>query len=412
MKLLLFFTLGPLLAITSLAKEIPTAKPSEVGMSAAKLKLVDERVEELIGAKRLAGASVMVTRKGKVVYNKTFGLRDIEKNQPMEEDTIYRIYSMTKGITSAATMILAEEGKLSINDPIARHIPAFKDVKVWKEGKAITPAKAPTIKDLLCHTSGYSYGGTGIPQLDRLHRAADPFARDKTLAEFATSMATVPMAFEPGQRWLYGVSTDLLGAVVESASGVPFDQFLKKRIFQPLDMKDTGFLIPEAKLNRVASVYRSNKRGKLTYDRHDNFRYTNESKMPSGGGGLASTIRDYTRFLQMLANGGELHGVRLLKKETVEDMTRNQLEESAMPVRFPGNRRNGTGFGLGFSVKVAHTDWNKHGRLGEYGWGGMLSTHYWISPVDDLVVVTMEQTLPFDFLLENELKPLIYDAID
>lgn len=392
-------------------KELPRAKPEAVGMSTPKLEKVDDRITDIIAGKRLAGASVMITRKGKVVYHKNFGLRDIENATPMENDTIFRIYSMSKAITSAAVMILSDEGKLTIEDPIAKHLPEFKDVKVWKAGKAVAPARAPTVKDLLCHTTGYSYGGTGNAELDRIHKQADPFARENSLAEFSKSMATVPLAFEPGQSWMYGVSTDILGAVVQSASGMSFEAFLQQRIFSPLDMVDTGFVIPEGKMPRVAVVYNSDKRGVLTNNNHDNFRYTSESKLPSGGGGLASTIRDYTRFLQMVANGGELHGTRLLKEETVARMTRNQLKGPAMPIRFPGNMRYGTGFGLGFSVKVKNTAWNKEGRIGEYGWGGMLSTHYWISPKDDLVVVTMEQTFPYDFLLEDALKPLIYDAI-
>jgi CubicO group peptidase (beta-lactamase class C family) len=417
MNLLPAFTLSVLCTLSALGeqpvptKELPPASPETVGMSSAKLSKVDAKVEELIAGKRLAGAAVMITRKGKLIYNKTFGLADIEQEKPMARDTIFRIYSMSKAITSAAAMILSDEGTLKIDDPIANYLPEFKEVKVWKEGKAVAPTNPPTVKDLLRHTTGYSYGGTGVAQVDLMQKKADVFARDNTLADFSKGMATVPLVFEPGQRWMYGVSTDILGAVVQSASGMPFETFLQKRIFAPLDMVDTGFVIPKSNMPRVAVVYNSNKRGKLSNNNHDNFRYTAESKLPSGGGGLASTIRDYTRFLQMIANGGELHGTRLLKRETVARMTKNQLENAAMPVRFPGNKRPGTGFGLGFSVKVANTAWNKAGRIGEYGWGGMLSTHYWISPKDDLVVVTMEQTLPYDFLLEDALKPLIYDAI-
>ena len=417
MNLLPAFTLSVLCTLPALGeqpvptKEIPPTSPEAVGMSSAKLSKVDAKIGALIAGKRLAGAAVMITRKGKLVYNKTFGLADIEHEQPMAGDTIFRIYSMSKAITSAAAMMLSDEGKLRIDDPIAIYLPEFKEVKVWKEGNAVAPTNPPTVKDLLRHTTGYSYGGTGVSRVDMMQKKADVFARDNTLADFSKSMATVPLVFEPGQKWMYGVSTDILGAVVQSASGMPFETFLQKRIFAPLDMVDTSFVIPKSKMPRVAVVYNSDSRGKLTNNNHDNFRYTVESKLPSGGGGLSSTIRDYTRFLQMIANGGELHGTRLLKRETVARMTRNQLEDAAMPVRFPGNKRPGTGFGLGFSVKVANTDWNKAGRIGEYGWGGMLSTHYWISPKDDLVVVTMEQTLPYDFLLEDALKPLIYDAI-
>ena len=380
-------------------------------MSGAKLELVGDKVTELIDRKRLAGAVVVITRRGKLVYNKSFGLRDIENSRPMELDTIFRIFSMTKAITSAAAMMLADEGKLRITDRVSNHLPEFKKARVWKNGMAVAPQNPPTIKDLLCHTTGYSYGFTGIPEVDKLHHRAIPLVEGELLTDFCAGMANVPMAFEPGEGWLYGISTDLLGAVVERASGMSLDRFFQERIFGPLGMVDTAFVIPEAKRDRMAVVYRSDKKGTLTRNDRNLFSYSSKTKMRSGGGGLASTIGDYTRFLQMVANGGELHGQRFLKKKTVAEMTRNHLTGPAMPIRFPNNIRHGTGFGLGFCVKVAQTDWNKAGRLDEYGWGGMLSTHFWISPRDKLVVVTMEQTLPFDFMLEDTLKPLIYDAI-
>ena len=388
------------------------AKPAAVGMSSDKLELVDDKVNELIARKRLAGAAVVITRRGKLVYNKSFGLRDIENRKPMENDAIFRIFSMTKAITSAAAMMLADEGKLHIKDPVSNYLPEFKNARVWKNGKAGAPDNPPTIKDLLRHTTGYSYGSTGIPEIDKLHRQAGPLVEDDPLAEFCTRMVKVPMAFEPGEGWLYGISTDLLGAVIQNVSGVPLGQFFQQRLFKPLGMIDTDFVIPEAKRERMAVVYNSNGQGLLTRNDRNLFSYSSRTKMRSGGGGLASTIRDYTRFLQMIANGGELHGQRFLKKETVAEMTRNQLEGPAMPIRFPNNVRHGTGFGLGFCVKVAQTNWNKAGRLGEYGWGGMLSTHFWVSPRDELVVITMEQTFPYGFMLEDALKPLIYGAIE
>ncbi len=418
MKTPVTFSLAVLLTASAQAEqpgkiqELSPVNPSAVGMSGAKLQRVDDKVRELIAEKRLAGASVMITRRGRLVYEKSFGFRDIEKKKPMEADTIFRIFSMTKAITSAAVMMLAEEGKLQIEDPISKHLPEYRQATVWKAGEAVVPDRPPTIRDLLCHTAGYSYGYTGIPDLDKIHREAGPLVETELLTDFVKRMAKVPMAFEPGQGWLYGISTDLLGAIVERASGTPLDHFFLKRFFAPLGMHDTGFLLPKAKRDRMAVVYKSDKRGLLTRSEGNLFSYGARTKMRSGGGGLVSTIRDYTRFLQMIANGGELHGKRFLKKETVAAMTRNHLRGPAMPIRFPNNIRHGTGFGLGFCVKVAQTDWNKAGRIGEYGWGGMLSTHFWISPRDELVVVTMEQTLPYDFMLEDALKPLVYDAIE
>ena len=392
--------------------ELSVTDPGVVGMSREKLQMVGNAVQGFIRDKRIAGASVMISRKGKIVYAGNFGLRDIENKKPMAQDTIFRVYSMTKAVTSVAAMILVESGQLRLEDKVSKHLPAFTKAQVWKDAQLVAPRKPATVKDLLCHTSGYSYGDTGIQEIDAPHLEHGALRETTKLSDFSTQAARIPMAFEPGAGWLYGISTDLLGAVVERASGMALDQFFESRIFTPLGMIDTGFVIPEDKRMRLAAAYNSDNQGSLSRRNSDLFTYSSRTRLLSGGGGLASTILDYTRFLQMIANGGEWNGQRLLQKKTVETMTRNHLSGPAMPIRFPGNIRHGTGFGLGFSVKTAQTDWNKAGRLGEYGWGGMLSTHFWISPADQLVVVTMEQTYPFDFLLEDALKPLIYAAIE
>ena len=392
--------------------ELSVTDPGVVGMSREKLQMVGKAVQGFIRDKRIAGASVMISRKGKIVYAGNFGLRDIENKKPMAQDTIFRVYSMTKAVTSVAAMILVESGQLRLEDKVSKHLPAFTKAQVWKDAQLVAPRKPATVKDLLCHTSGYSYGDTGIQEIDAPHLEHGALRETTKLSDFSTQAARIPMAFEPGAGWLYGISTDLLGAVVERASGMALDQFFESRIFTPLGMIDTGFIIPEEKRMRLAAAYDSDNQGSLSRRNSDLFTYSSRTRLLSGGGGLASTILDYTRLLQMIANGGEWNGQRLLQKKTVETMTRNHLSGPAMPIRFPGNIRHGTGFGLGFSVKTAQTDWNKAGRLGEYGWGGMLSTHFWISPADQLVVVTMEQTYPFDFLLEDALKPLIYASIE
>ena len=392
--------------------ELSVTDPGVVGMSREKLQMVGKAVQGFIRDKRIAGASVMISRKGKIVYAGNFGLRDIENKKPMAQDTIFRVYSMTKAVTSVAAMILVESGQLRLEDKVSKHLPAFTKAQVWKDAQLVAPRKPATVKDLLCHTSGYSYGDTGIQEIDAPHLEHGALRETTKLSDFSTQAARIPMAFEPGAGWLYGISTDLLGAVVERASGMALDQFFESRIFTPLGMIDTGFIIPEDKRMRLAAAYNSDNQGSLSRRNSDLFTYSSRTRLLSGGGGLASTILDYTRLLQMIANGGEWNGQRLLQKKTVETMTRNHLSGPAMPIRFPGNIRHGTGFGLGFSVKTAQTDWNKAGRLGEYGWGGMLSTHFWISPADQLVVVTMEQTYPFDFLLEDAIKPLIYAALE
>jgi CubicO group peptidase (beta-lactamase class C family) len=408
------FVLGCLCLATSLTgAELPVAKPESVGMSSEKLREVDRIVEDLIAKKRLAGAQVAVTRHGKVVYNKTFGQMDIEADKAMQEDAIIRIYSMSKGITTAAALMLYEEGKIGLDDAVSKYIPEFKGVKVWDGDKAVPAKREPTVRDLMRHTAGLTYGGIGNVEVDKLFKQADLFNKGQTLAEFSAKMGKLPLKFEPGTEWMYSFSVDILGRVVEVAEGKPFDVFLQERIFNPLDMKDTGFYVPAEKLERLATVYNSDGKGTLKpVDVPATSGYRTKPGMLSGGGGLVSTTRDYLRFLQMVANGGKLDGKRLLKEKTVALMTHNEVPEVAMPIRFGKEMREGVGFGLGFNVRVATSaKWDPAGPVGEWGWGGMASTHYWASPKDELVVVTMEQTLPYSFMLEWAVKQPIYDAI-
>ena len=401
------------LTSTLFAAELPVAKPESVGMSAEKLQQVDKVVEDLIAKKRLAGAIVVVTRHGKVVYNKSFGKMDIEADKAMREDAIIRIYSMSKGITTAAALMLHDEGKIGLDDPVSKYIPEFKGVKVWKEGGSEPAKREPTVRDLMRHTAGLTYGGIGNAEADKLFKAANLGDKGQTLEEFAAKMGKLPLKYEPGTEWMYSFATDILGRVVEVASGKSFDVFLQERVFKPLDMKDTGFHVPAEKLERLATVYNSDGKGNLNpVDVPATSSYRTKPNMLSGGGGLVSTTRDYLRFLQMVANGGTLDGKRLLKQETVKLMTHNEVPEVAMPIRFGKEMREGVGFGLGFNVRVAKSDkWDPAGPVGEWGWGGMASTHYWASPKEDLVVVTMEQTLPYSFMLEWAVKKPIYDAI-
>lgn len=401
------------LTTTLLGAELPVAKPESVGMSAEKLQQVDKVVEDLIAKKRLAGAIVAVTRHGKVVYNKTFGKMDIEADKPMREDAILRIYSMSKGITTAAAMMLYDEGKIGLDDAVSKYIPEFKGVTVWEGDKAVPAKREPTVRDLMRHTAGLTYGSIGNAEADKLFKAANLGDKNQTLAEFSAKMGKLPLKYEPGTEWMYSYSVDILGRVVEVASGKTFDAFLSERVFKPLDMKDSGFYVPAEKLDRLTTVYNSDGKGTLKPgDVPATSSYRTKPGLFSGGGGLVSTTRDYLRFLQMIANGGTLDGKRLLKKETVALMTHNEVPEMAMPIRFGKEMREGVGFGLGFNVRVATSEkWDPAGPVGEWGWGGMASTHYWASPKDDLVVVTMEQTLPYSFMLELAVKKPIYDAI-
>ena len=393
-------------------KEIfKTVKPESVGLDSKKLQRVDTKMNDLVANEKLVGGIVMVARQGKVAHFGTYGLRDREKNLPMEKDTIFRIYSMTKAITSVAALMLEEEGKLNFNDSISKYFPSLKNMKVLGKSGLIEPKREVTVADLLRHTSGLTYAWSSQKEIREAHRDAGVLNRDKKLVPMVHGMSKIPLVFHPGSDWVYGCSTDVLGGVVEVASGMPFDQFLKLRILEPLKMKDTDFYVPASKVGRFAANY-NYKEGKLTLkDDPKTSRYLENPIFKSGGAGLCSTASDYMRFLLMIANGGKLEGQKYLKKKSVKLMVTNQVGKKAGWVTFGDEVRKGVGYGYGFSVRVKMSDWDPDGRVGEYGWGGAASTHYWISPKDELVVVTLEQVMPYTFNTEWALKGLIYDAL-
>ncbi len=395
------------------AGELPTAKPKEVGLDADKLQQAHDAVQALIGKKEMAGAVIAVARKGKVVVFEALGESEAGSGKPMKTDAIVRIFSMTKPITTVAAMILADDGKLGLDDPVSKYLPEFKGLRVQSgDGDETVEAKREvTVGDLMRHTSGLTYGIFGDTAVDKRYLKAGVFAPDDTLQDMMTKLGKLPLLYQPGTRWHYSVSTDVLGRVVEVASGKALDEFFAERIFKPLDMKDSGFFVPEEKLGRFAAVHGFDKDKKLTVtETADKSRYKSKPKWLSGGGGGVSTARDYLRFCQMLLNGGELDGVRLLKKETVAEMTRNQLPEEAMKEKNGGRADVGDGFGLGFGVRVGKDDPAAGKAVGEYYWGGAASTHFWISPKQELVVVALEQFMPNRPTLQQAIKPLIYQA--
>ncbi|PHR96624.1 MAG: serine hydrolase [Blastopirellula sp.] len=395
------------------AAEIPSVSPESVGMSATKLAEINKVMDKLVADKRLAGGIVLIAKDGKIVHRSTHGLMDIEANKPMTKDAILRFYSMSKAITTTAAMILYDEGKLELDAPISKYLPEMKQVKVYSKDGMKTPKREITVRDLMRHTSGLNYGSSGNPAVDQPYKKADVLNRDTDLAAMTTKLSQLPLVYEPGQDWMYSVSVDVLGRVVEVISQQPLDQFFQERIFIPLDMNDTGFYVPKGKANRFAANYNSNSKGKLTLkDDPTESRYLKNPKLFSGGGGLVSTARDYMRFLMMISEGGQLQGTRVLSKKSVKMMTRDQLPKSVPDIKFGENVRTGVGFGLGFSIRTEMSDWDPQGRVGEYGWGGAASTHYWASPKDDLIVIVLEQTMPYSFMTEFALKGIIYDAIE
>ncbi len=395
------------------AREVPRVKPTAEGMNMEKLSEVNGVVDKLIGENKLAGAVVAISRNGKVVHFSTHGMRDRAGKVAMTKDTIFRIYSMTKAITTAAAMMLFDDGKFALDDPVSKYAPEFKELKVHKKDGNVRPEREMTVRDLMRHTSGLTYGFFGSSAVDKMYQKARVLDERGTLEDMVQKLGDLPLAFDPGTDWTYSVASDVLGRLVEIWSGQTLEKFFQERVFDPLHMKDTGFHVPEEKLDRFAVNYSPDGVGGLRVNdtATEASKYSRKPTFLSGGGGLVSTTRDYLHFLQMIANGGELFGKRLLKKSTVEMMTKNQLDSELMPIKI-GLPRPGIGFGLGFSVRVKRSAWDPAGPVGEYGWGGAASTHYWISPKHNLVVVTMEQTMPYSFLLEFALKKLIYDAIE
>ena len=378
-------------------------------LSQEKLHKVDGILEDMIAKKKLAGAIVMVAKDGAVAFTGVYGKMDLEANKPMKEDTIFRIYSMTKAIATAGALILVEEGKLKLDAPVGDVIPELKDLKVATAEGTRPASRQPTIQDLMLHDAGYLYGDghhTG-----KAYREKKPMEAP-SLDEMAKRLAEVPLAFDPGSDWNYGISIDVLGLAVQRASGMALDKFLEEKIFKPLDMHDSGFMVPAEKVGRFAANYQRNADGLKRIDDPAKSKYLQPPGLVSGGGGMVSTIRDYMRFLLMVDGGGALGSVRILKPETVALMTTNQLPKEAFPIYFGKEKRHGTGFGLGFCVRTADTEWDPTARLGEYGWGGAASTHYWTSPKDHLIVVTMEQTMPYSFDVEFAVKGPIYNAIE
>ena len=399
------------------AKDLPRTTPEAVGLSAERLDRLTEAMQGYVDDGGLAGAVVLVARRGRVAYFRSFGHRDIEARSPMAEDAIFRIASQTKAIVSTAVLLLQEEGRLLIWDPVGRYLPEFArtQVAVANDGGGYDVVDARgriTIRQLLTHTSGVSYG-TG-PASDRWESAGIQgwyFAdREEPVGTTIARVATLPFDAHPGAQWIYGYSTDILGALVEAVSGQPLDEFLRTRIFEPLGMEDTHFYLPVDKRDRLTTVYSATSDG---LERAPNpgrqvgqGAYVDGPRASfSGGAGLLSTATDYARFLQMMLDGGELEGTRLLSRKTVELMTTNHLTDQPF--------RPGQGFGLGFSIVEDVGARGLPGSKGEFGWGGAYHSTYWVDPVEELVVVYLTQLIPARGLDDQgRLRALVYQAIE
>jgi CubicO group peptidase (beta-lactamase class C family) len=382
-------------AFAAPGSELPTARPESVGMSSERLARLNADMKNLVDQGRLAGAVTMVARHGKLVEFEAVGKRDLAAGAPMQRDSIFRIYSMSKPITGVAMMMLFEEGKWQLEDPVAKYIPEFANLKVLTvdehNNMTLKEQNHPvTMRELMSHSGGFTYGLFSNTPVDKLQRDADVLNVNNTLDEFIKRVAKLPLNTQPGAQWHYSISVDIQGYLVQKLSGMPFDEFLEKRIFKPLGMIDTGFYVPKEKVSRFAEFYSYNQDGHLQAIKTTeglNHDFLAKPAFLSGGGGLVSTAADYMRFCQMLLNGGQLNGIRLLSPRTVELMRTNMLAPG-LPILSPG-----AGFGLDFAVYTDPVAAGGYYSKGTFFWGGAAGTWFWIDPVSDLIVVGMIQQL-------------------
>ncbi len=411
----------------------PTS-PESAGMSKAALERVDAHLKNrYVDAGRYPGFQLLICRRGKVVHSAVQGYADVERKVPVKDDTIFRIYSMTKPITSVAFMMLFEEGRVALDEPVHKYIPEWKNLGVFIAGSAPAfatrpPSRPMQIVDLLRHTSGLTYGFHQRSNVDAAYREKK-ITNTGTMETMIEDLSKIPLEFSPGEAWNYSVSTDVIGYLIGKISGRPFEQFLKERIFDPLGMNDSGFYVPPDKAHRFAACYSADPPDRVTFVATDRkaalYLQDDPATSPflkppsfiSGGGGLCSTAADYLTFCRALINGGELGGVRLLGPKTLKLMTTNHLPGGLdLPAMsrsmFSEATYNGMGFGLGFAVTMDPAKTLLPGSAGEYNWGGAASTAFWVDPAEELITVFMTQLMPSNtYPLRRELRALVYSAI-
>ena len=423
------------------AKEMSITKPERQGFSTERLAKLTQLMNAKVEDGTMVGGMGMIARNGKIIYSQTYGQADREAGKAMADDAIFRIYSMTKPITGVALMMLYEEGKFRLNDPIAMHIPEMANLQVALStggtgivsdgttstaigsgdeslvGQTRKPTRQPTIRDLMTHTSGLTYGIFGNTEVDQAYRKAGLMG-DMDLKEFVTALGKLPLQYDPGSQWHYSVSVDVQGYLVEVLSGMKFSEFLEQRIFAPLDMQDTAFKVNEGNKDRLAQLYKpegvtadnyfspATGSGLEVADAFMSAGYIYGVKFESGGGGLVATARDYLRFSQMMLNGGELDGVRILSPKTVDLMTTNHIGDLGL-----GYGRKGIGFGLDFAVVLNPGELGEVSSAGEYNWGGAAGTRFWIDPQEQLIGLFMVQSIPHRTRLADDFKVMTYQAL-
>ena len=388
------------------------APASFAGMSAERLARITALTQQYVDEDKLAGVVTLVARDGKIVHFEAVGQRGADDDRPMTRDALFRIYSMSKPITAVAAMMLYEEGKFALSDPVEKFVPELADLDVLVDGELVPAERTMTMRHLLTHTTGLSYGFNPQDPVDQRYREVQPFGGED-LDDFAERLGTLPLAFEPGERWHYSVAVDVTGLVVERLSGLSFDIFLKERLFEPLGMADTFFNVPPDKLDRLLPNHRWNREEERLVQLDAPYE---ETRMFSGGGGLVSSTMDYLRFSEMVRRGGELDGVRILSPKTVEFMTANHLPSTVTASGsgenpLSGAETRGFGFGLGFGVNTNPVGSGVLGSLGEYSWGGAAGTVFWVDPVEEMVVIGMIQLMGSPWPFRRELRVLANQAI-
>ncbi|MBX6364517.1 MAG: beta-lactamase family protein [Gemmatimonadetes bacterium] len=400
------------------APALPSARPETLGLSPAALARIGPALQAFVDSGKVAGIYAVIVRHGRIGYERTFGWMDVARREPMRRDAIFRIYSMTKPVTAVGILRLVDEGKLRLDDPVSRYVPAFARVKVFAGGTAdapilAEPASPITVRQLLNHTSGLPYGLTASP-VDTIFARARLYDASRTLAEFADSLARIPLLFSPGTSWSYSSGLDVAGRVIEVASGQPLDRFLEEQVFRPLGMRDTGFRIRPDMRGRLATVYTHDPDGTLRPLGTDGLMAMFEpgARFVWGSGGLLATPDDYLRFALMLLNGGALGGTRILRPETVALMTHNTVPPELTPVSYPSLGDPTYGFGLGVAVKVDTAGAARPGPVGIFRWSGYLGTYFWVDPANDLIAMVWTQHSPGGrYPLEATFQKLVYDAL-
>jgi CubicO group peptidase (beta-lactamase class C family) len=404
-------------SIAVTAADLKKARPESVGMSSDRLERIRPIMQEYVDQNQLAGITTMISRRGKIVHHETVGKLNLTSGEALQADSLFRIYSMTKPIVSVALMQLYEQGKFQLDDPVANYLPAFKDVEVLVDGERVKAKHAPTIREVMSHTAGFTYGIFGNSEVDKLYKTALYRPKSmgmevKNLDEMVEKMGALPLLYQPGERWVYSLSADVVGKLIEVLSGQPLDVYLRQELFAPLAMNDTFFEVPKSKLHRFGTNHIRNKLGELiVIDSPETSRYGKKVTFFSGGGGLVGSTMDYMRFAQMLLNGGTLDGKRILSPRTIELMTTNQLDEG---VKSGFGERPGVagtfGFGLGFGIATEKPK-TVSGSKGEYTWGGAAGTIFWVDPKEELVGVLMVQMMRNPIGLRQQFKVLTHQAI-